>query len=235
MYRLCLQNRNNNNDIVELTAINFPVICTPLRASVRLDYPHLDGLELADYDQHSQEDSPIDILIGSDHYWNFVTGEISKSDDGPTALKSKLGWLLSGYSESTINHHCQDTPSVTSNLILTGDSFDTYQNEDNDELFSSLKRFLETESIGITSLKESQHQENKDRFVQDIKFNGERYEVRLPWKEKNATIIDNDYELCSKRLVSLHNKLKRDPDLLLQYDNAIKEQLNNGVIERVKD
>ena len=37
----------------------------------------------------------IDIIIGNDYYGLLVTGEIIKGD-GPMAMKSKFGWLLSG-------------------------------------------------------------------------------------------------------------------------------------------
>ena len=38
----------------------------------------------------------IDILVGSDHYWKLVTGEVIRKDNTPTANKTKLGWVLSG-------------------------------------------------------------------------------------------------------------------------------------------
>ena len=39
----------------------------------------------------------IDVLTGADYYWNIVEGEIKKkNNERLIALKSKLGWLLSG-------------------------------------------------------------------------------------------------------------------------------------------
>ena len=38
---------------------------------------------------------PVDILIGSDYYWNLVTGSISRSGKGPTVIHTKVGWVLS--------------------------------------------------------------------------------------------------------------------------------------------
>ena len=37
-----------------------------------------------------------DILLGSDQYWSLLTGEVIKSNNGPAALNSHLGWILSG-------------------------------------------------------------------------------------------------------------------------------------------
>ena len=38
----------------------------------------------------------IGILIGADQYWKLVTGKIRQEGTGPTAVETKLGWVLSG-------------------------------------------------------------------------------------------------------------------------------------------
>ena len=61
-------------------------------------YPHLHGLQLADnYRGASKE---IDVLIGSNYYWNVVSGGAVRGDHGPITVNSKLGWLLSGAVDS---------------------------------------------------------------------------------------------------------------------------------------
>ena len=82
--------RNRANDETQISVLNFPVICSPLPASVDiLDYPHIRELDLADFveGQGSQHDT-IDVLVGSDYYWNFVTGETAHGDSGPVAINS---------------------------------------------------------------------------------------------------------------------------------------------------
>ena len=62
-------------------------------------FTHLEGLELADnYRDHKS--TSIHILIGSDHYWSIVTGNLTAGEHGPVAVSSTLGWLLSGPTES---------------------------------------------------------------------------------------------------------------------------------------
>ena len=81
-----LRLQKQGNEEIEITALNFPVICSPLPAKVEINCPHLEGLELADsFDEHHES---IDILIGSE---SFNTGDIVKGDAGPTAVSSKLG------------------------------------------------------------------------------------------------------------------------------------------------
>jgi hypothetical protein len=66
VYKLSLEN-NRTRDGVEIQAVNFPVICSPLRLIVTTNYAHLDGLDLADFN-HEESDDSIDVLVGADHY-----------------------------------------------------------------------------------------------------------------------------------------------------------------------
>ena len=138
---------NKQNKYLEITALNFPVICSPLtkRRPKRVNinnYPHLQGLELAD---SSESQCGIDILIGSDHYWEIVTGETIRGNSGPMAINSKFGWLLS----APTNFSCSSNESNTvSNLIISGGPRFNEAN-DKDEIVDTLKTFWETESTGI--------------------------------------------------------------------------------------
>jgi len=62
-------------------------------------YPQLCDLDLAD-----PPGEVIDLLVGSDHYWNIVGEEIIHTDGGPIAVSSKLCWLLSGPLVSPHSH-----------------------------------------------------------------------------------------------------------------------------------
>ena len=86
-----------SDEKVELTALSFPTLCTNLPARARVDltqYPHLGNLESADTLNSENENEPVDILIGSDRYWDLVSGDVIKGTEGPIAVKSKFGWLF---------------------------------------------------------------------------------------------------------------------------------------------
>ena len=55
--------------------------------------PHLQGLTLA-HPITDKENFEISLLIGSDHYWNFVGDHIVRGN-GPIAMQPKLSYLLS--------------------------------------------------------------------------------------------------------------------------------------------
>ena len=73
-----------------------------------------------------------------------------------------------------------------------------------------------------------------DTFNQRISFDGQKYEVSLPWRESHPILHDN-YETSERRLKSLLNRLKKEPEILREYDSVIKEQLERGIVEHVPD
>ena len=189
------------------------MICSSLPSKVDVTkYSHLDNLEFADDFDVTSNDT-IDIVIGSDYYWNVVNGEAVRGESGPTAVNSKLGWLLSGPVGGNSSDH------VNSHLAITGEFKSLFETNEHDELVNTLKEFWETESIGI---KEQVEESSGNSFIKDLSYDGKRYVVGLPWKESREA-IPSEYQLCRNRLNSLHLKLKRDPELLNEYDNIIKE------------
>ena len=89
-----------------------------------------------------------------------------------------------------------------------------------DEVTSILKQFWELESIGIVD----------DQQV--LKFDGERYEVALPWKENHPKLRDN-YKQAVKRLVNIENQLKRNDERAAAYSEAINQYIQDGYAEEV--
>ena len=206
--------------------LTVPMICEPIAGQpvsfCQNDFSHLAGIELAD-SSNGHESLEVDLLIGSDHYWDLVTGDVRRGSSGPVAICTKLGWVLSGPTSS----HLPDTPTacfVTHTLRVDGLS------EDSQMLDDRLKSFWDLESFGIT---DQEQQSVHDDFGATIQFVGGRYEVQLPWKEDRPTLPDH-YQLCVKRLHSLGNRLKQDPAILREYDATIRGQIQQGIVEPVK-
>ena len=115
------------------------------------------------------------MLIGCDYYWDLVTGSICRSEGGPTAIHTKLGWVLSGPTlSSNLAMRSATMCSTTHLLRVHCQTLESTQLE-------QLRSFWELESLGI-------HEEEKtlyDDFASDIMFQDGRYKVFLPWKESN--------------------------------------------------
>ena len=208
---------------LSITALVVPFICNPLTTQP-IDhsgecYDHLWGLELAD-SADTSDTLEVDVLIGSDSYWNFVTGRVIKGESGPTAIHTRVGWVVSGPA---------NRPETTVNLALATThvlKIEACSVEGN--LDDHLKQFWEVESLGVTEDETSVY----DHFVQQIKYDGQGYEVSLPWKEHHPPLPDH-YDLCYKRLANLLKRLRQTPSLLTDYDTTIKDQVSKGIVEVV--
>ena len=221
---LKLKLRASDGDDVMIKALKFPVICPPISTTINLEHhPHLIGTPLAD---KSKVDDPIDILIGSDFYWDIVGNEMIRAESGPVVIISKFGWLLSGPTNDE-----NGTSMVTTNLVISGGStvlFDVHE----DPAVNTLKQFWDTESVGIKSCE--RYDDSTDTFNENVRFNGERYEAALPWKD-DMPQLPSDFDLCSKRLKSLQRKLLNQPELLREYDEIIRDQERARIIEQIPD
>ena len=142
-----------------------PHICDPLvRQNVEhclKTYAHLANLDLTDIPQGNN--LQVDMLIGSDLYWQFVTGEVVRGQEGPVAVGTTLGWVLSGPAELP-----EQTVSlaVTHTLHVGGIT--------NKELDATLQSFWELESLGIQT---PTIDPVLDQFANDVKMKNGRYEV----------------------------------------------------------
>ena len=68
----------------------------------------------------------------------------------------------------------------------------------------------------------------------DRAFRGSRCSVKLPWKEGHDRLPDN-YLNSLSRMKSQLKRLKRDPELLNEYDTIIREQVEAGIVEEVAE
>ena len=220
--RLCLK----GYPPLPLTLYVVPTICEPLvgqpiTACVG-KYPHLLGLELADF-ASTESSLSVDLLIGSDYYWGLVTGNVCRGTHGPTAIHTKLGWVLSGPSSY------EDPEQCTMNLSVTHVLHTESSSESPCALDDQLRAFWELESFGVAVPDRPVFDEFRDK----IRFTTGRYEVSLPWKDSHQTLPDN-YELCLRRLWGLIRRLRQNPEVLKEYDSIIQNQIKQGIVEPVE-
>ena len=118
--------------------------------------------------------------MGSDYYWDLVTGGVCRGSGGPTAILTKLGWVLSGPTHFEELDHC------SMNLVMTHVlRVDTQQNDS--KYLDDTLRFWDLESLGIHETETTMY----DEFASDIAFKNGRYEVSLPWRDFHEPLPDN--------------------------------------------
>ena len=175
-------------------------------------YKHLSDLDLAD-SSNDEGDMEIELLIGSDYYWDFTTGDICRGDDGPVAICITSEWVLSG-AMRTLTHQQSSliTRTLRTNVLMSTESLDNV-----------LHSFWESRHLGSRGMKclclKSSHRQHG------------RYEFTFPWKDPHPSY----YELSDKRLKDLLCHLKEHPVVMLEYDTTIRNRLKEGIVEEVEE
>jgi len=216
--------RTATGELVSLSALVVPTIATPISFSLDTDalqLPYLKGLPLA-HPITESENFEVSLLIGADHYWDLVGDHIIRGA-GPTAMSSKLGYLLSGPAL---------LPRPVSASVNTLHVFADHHQEESD-----LTKFWQIEDTAVTSPEsgKSGHQFLTTYTANHISRQDDgTYCAGFPWKAEHPP-LPNNFEICQKRTRSLANRLAQSPDLLQSYNKILEEQLSRGFIERVTE
>ncbi|GFX98933.1 DUF1758 domain-containing protein [Trichonephila clavipes] len=138
----------------------------------KFDWPHINGLQLADPSFYISR--PVDMILGADVFFDLILyGKISGTKNQPSALNSKLGWLLSG----KVSTACQSEKKVIS--LINCHALLDLQNQ--------IAKFWEVESIPDASNLSEEDQRIEKFYLDHTRRNRDgRYVVSLPFKNDNA-------------------------------------------------
>ena len=203
-------------------------ICQPLTGqAIEMavkNHPYLQNLHLADSNPECRS-LDIDLVIGVDQYWSFFGNTLIRNEHGgPIAMGSKLGFVLSSPVLSPEN--C----TSSTNLLVSTHSM-KIQSEfinENVKLSEMVDKFWNLESLGISPTEASIY----ETFTADIKFQDQRYQVKLPFKEHHDDLKDH-YNIAKARLKGQFHKFKNNKKLLLECDTIFKEQGSLSIIEKI--
>lgn len=139
-----------------MEAMVVPLICDPLKnqstLAAKKTHKHLRELKLSDPTKEDDEVT-VDLLVGLDYYW---TGHIRKGKTGPTAIQTRVGWVLSGATGIPDS-------AITANLLCTSTHVLRVQaTPQEDSLNDKLQRFWDLETLGV----QEEEQSVQDTFTQ---------------------------------------------------------------------
>lgn len=132
-----------------------------------------------------------------------------------------MGWVLSGPVENLPQEKLSSI-QFSSTQVLRVDSRET-----EDTLQTDLQRLWDLDSVGIRD-GDTVH----EAFEKNLSFEDGKYSVHLPWKEHHKLLPDN-FENSVARLSSQLKRLRREPEILKEYDAIIRDQLQYGIFEKV--
>ena len=179
-------------------------------------YSHLDVLPDNNVDLKN-----VKVVLGQDNYHLlFPVGYRKGKRNEPWAVKTKLGWTLSG----PLPKHEVAQVAATSHVA----------SEDN-ELGTQLKSWFNMESYATRVNLSGRSKEDKralELLEKSTKLVDGHYEVGLPWAEDNAT-IENNYFSAHSQFCSLERRLQKDESLKQRYKETINVDLQNGYVRKL--
>ena len=222
--RIKVRSQFDKRVAVEIEVFVVPMICGPVTNQVinlaKMNHLEFHGLTFADNSDHSTT-LEIDILIGANFYWNFVTGLIKRSGN-LVASQTCLGWVLNGRTDSEEAKNSSVNVSAVHVLQVQSDEISLEQ---------QVKKFWEVEGIEESSPQNF----DSSAFSQHIVKDDERYHVPLPMKPGMRSELPTNLRTCVKRVWALLARLRSDPVRLAGYNKVIQEQEKDGIIERCYD
>ena len=209
-----------NGTKILVTVLIVPKLAAPVRNSVRTQLnqlTYLQHLPLA-HPVTNDENFDITILIGADFYWRFVQDTVVRGD-GPTAVESRLGYLLSGplpLSQSVSTSCVQ----ISSFSCITEDT--------------DYSTFWKVESMGTTTPQKNSDAEFLRNYL-NTKVSKQAdglYSLKSPWKRYHPPLPSN-YTICAECTRSMAYRLAKTPKLLRMYYTINDDQERRGFIEKV--
>ena len=215
--------QTDNGGKIPISVLIVPEIAVPIQTHIKsvVNMKHLRGLKLA-HPVSADGNFNINCLIGADYYWQIVGDKIIRGN-GPTAVESKIGYLLSG---PTANTDMSNKSSIFNILV-------SHKLEE-----CNLERFWELESLGVENKvdnEKTEYQMYQDDYERScISFEDNRYVAKLPWKTDHPPLPTNK-AVALRRTENVIRRLSKEPQVLRKYGEIIQDQLRRGFIERVEE
>ncbi|XP_043949702.1 uncharacterized protein LOC122818703 [Drosophila biarmipes] len=169
-------------------------------------------LQLADTQFNTN--TPVDILLGSEHVWSVFTGrKIYDNKDNLIAISSVFGWDIT----SLITSNASNAVALTTTM----------------EIDYTLQKFWELENAQISTKAEPEDEKVEKRFLatHNRDENG-KYVVELPLNAENPEFGDTLHGAL-KRFKSVERRLQQNEQLRTQYVYFMREYINLGHMREV--
>ncbi|XP_075151125.1 uncharacterized protein LOC142225233 [Haematobia irritans] len=199
-------------------------------------------------DKYFNIPSSIDILMGVDLFWEVLMVGRIKIENQPNFMKTKLGWIVTGSIEGSLQHQRSVSTHVTEVNITPQSQCKSTEFKYNPSLSSSSEPLLdkllelfwnlenhEPSRKSILSLEELECEkffhETTRRCPQTNKFI-----VRLPFKS-TSPVLGQSRQRAQRRLFHLESRLDRDNEIKNEYHRFMKEymELNHMCVSKQND
>ena len=188
-------------------------------------YPLLQKVDLAEPLSSNNEMVTIQLLIGSDYYYDIVKHERIEMDGGLMLLDSHLGYIMAGRTESASKTIAQ---CLLTRSSMPESSFD-------------LERFWKLEEIGIKDKPDVSGDEeallafNRDVRMSDPDDDPGRYQVKWPFKRDHPDIPDNKGPALRRLRTFVEKNQTAHPEVIEKIATIFEGQEDMGIIEEAPE
>ena len=217
IYNLKVENLDENFSFqTELNKLEREVLITlpnPKYNEMIETYDHLKGIKMNERD--TKPELPIHVILGASDYVKIKMQKcprVGKINE-PIAEQTKMGWVIM-------------SPDGESDLVS---SLYTRTSA------SDFNRLCDIDVLGVEENHLSHDENVYKKFKQQLERNeGGWYETGLAWTENKVPLNNNKFESLG-RLKSLLKQLEQNPEIFEAYDQVIRDQLVNNLIENVSE
>ncbi|XP_044760801.1 uncharacterized protein LOC123318251 [Coccinella septempunctata] len=156
----------------------------------------------------------VDILLGVQSYLDVLTDEPQHIIGNPSAISTRLGWVVMGSVPSTVSQ-------IASSLFTISEE---------ESLNNTLKMFWESEDVSIPGVGQSPEDNFCEEYFcstvsRDLKG---RYITRLPFKNRSRPVLGSNRQRSLARFHKLECKFKRDPEYYKLYKENLSDYVEQG-------
>uniref|UniRef100_A0A8D8SX65 Reverse transcriptase domain-containing protein n=1 Tax=Cacopsylla melanoneura TaxID=428564 RepID=A0A8D8SX65_9HEMI len=202
----------------KLRAIALPQITSNMPAQkINIDkHKYLLQYELADPEFFIP--NSVDMILGAEIFYDILKpGRVANFPGRPAMQNTIFGWVVAGrlpiYSDTKSTHSCMHV---------------TFPDP--------LSKFWEIEELPALKNNYSKEETECEEYFEETTYRSEdgKYVVRIPFKE-NLKDIGHSKRQALQRYNSLEKRLDKDEKLKTSYNSFLKEYLDLGHMERVRN
>ena len=155
---------------------------------------------------------------------------IPATKNQPFGVKTRLVWTLAGEYERVQKQPKQRSHQLKQHLYHV-----SRQSSDDQPLDELLEHFWKVEAEGTQPESESSNPADKealDILEKTTTYNGEKYEIGLPWRKPLR--LENNYFAALSQLKSLHKRLSNDIQFKELYEQTLTTDLQKFYVKPVE-
>ncbi|XP_035920072.1 uncharacterized protein LOC118517729 [Anopheles stephensi] len=165
--------------------------------------------------------SRVDVIIGSDAYWEWHTGKKQLLvKGGPWLVETPFGWTVAGNTS-----HILVASPVSCHSIRSHESLDTL-----------LQRFWENETnLEGPALSLEEDACEKHYAATTTRDHHGRYIVCLPRNPRADIVLGSSKEIADRRLMAVERRLKINPEMEMEYKRFMQEYEELGHMRKLTE